>query len=419
MSERFQQLQEELIDGARIQDAYDLSTINLIAPASPTPLKYFYDLPLRHNAIAEGLLGHRPYAGVEGFNRIEAIAAEAATLLFGAEHANVQPHSVSQANQAVYQALLENGDRVLAMRFSDGGHLTHGLRTNFSGRFFDFGFYGVDTNTGLIDYDTLEEQAKDFKPKLIVCGASSYPRVIDFERLADISSKAGAYLMADLSHPAGLIVAKRFPQPFPHCDVVTLTPDKTMLGPHGGIILCKKDLTEKIDRGVHPGVQSSVPLRRIYQMAQCFIDANDPWFTDYIDRVIKNIKVFESQFKDTPNMMVTGGSDTHLMVINTRNVFGLTGRDSEGLLESISILTNRQVIPGERLGPYVASGLRFGTSWITARGYDEAETGAITGIMLDNLSDPKNPLVQERSRGLVNDLLKIKRSNDVWYEELI
>lgn len=418
MTERFQQLQQELIEGARIQDAYDLNTINLIAPASPTPLKYFYDLPLRHNAIAEGLLGRRPYAGVEGFNRIEAIAAEAACLLFGAEHANVQPHSVSQANQAVYQALLNNGDRVLAMRFSDGGHLTHGLRTNFSGRFFDFDFYGVDKTTGLIDYDSLEEKAKEFRPKLIVCGASSYPRAIDFERLADISHKTGSYLMADLSHPAGLIVAKRFPQPFPHCDVVTFTPDKTMLGPHGGIILCKDKLRERIDSGVHPGVQSSVPLRRIYEMAQCLIDANNPSFIDYIDRVIKNIKVFEKSFNRTEDMMIAGGSDTHLMVINTRDTFSLTGKDSEELLESIGILTNRQVIPGERLRPYVASGLRFGTSWITARGYNEDETEVIANLMLDNLSNPNDPMIINRSQQVVKDILSVRREKDVWSEEV-
>lgn len=417
MNERFKCLQQELVEGARIQDGYDLSTINLIAPASPTPLRYFYDLPLRHNAIAEGILGNRPYAGVKGFNRIEGIAVEAACLLFGAEHANVQAHSVSQANQAVYQALLRNGERVLAMKFSDGGHLTHGLRSNFSGRFFDFDFYGVDQTTGLIDYDALEEKARDFRPKLIVCGASSYPRAIDFERLAGIAAKAGSYLMADLSHPAGLVVAKRFPQPFPHCDVVTFTLDKTMLGPHGGIILCKNGLGVQIDKGVHPGVQSSVPLRRIYQIAQCLIDASDPWFIDYIERVIKNIKVFEHSFSGIPDMMITGGSDTHLMVINTRDVFGLTGKDAEGLLEGIGILTNRQVIPGERLKPYIASGLRFGTSWVTARGYNEVETGVIAGIMLDNLSDPNKPAVQERSKSMVSDLLKIRRRNDVWNEE--
>lgn len=417
MNERFQCLQQELVEGARIQDGYDLSTINLIAPASPTPLRYFYDLPLRHNAIAEGVLGNRPYAGVEGFNRIEGIAAEAACLLFGAEHANVQAHSVSQANQAVYQALLRNGERVLAMKFSDGGHLTHGLRSNFSGRFFDFDFYGVDQTTGLIDYDALEEKARTFMPKLIVCGASSYPRAIDFERLATIASRTGSYLMADLSHPAGLVVAKRFPQPFPHCDVVTFTLDKTMLGPHGGVILCRNGLSVQIDKGVHPGVQSSVPLRRIYQIAQCLIDASNPWFSDYIDRVVRNIKVFEREFKGIPEMMITGGSDTHLMVINTRDVFGLTGKDVEGLLEGIGILTNRQVIPGERLKPYITSGLRLGTSWVTARGYNEAETGEIARIMLDNLSDPDKPVVQNRSTKAVKELLQIKRTNDVWYKE--
>lgn len=416
MIDRFAELQRELIAGARQQDAYDLSTINLIAPASPTRLKYFEGLPLRHNAIAEGLLGHRPYAGVAGFNRIEAVAVEAAKTLFGAEHANVQPHSVSQANQAVYQALLENGDRVLAMKFTDGGHLTHGLSANFSGRFFDFDFYGVDPRTGLIDYGALKKQAQDFHPKMIVCGASSYPRAIDFERLGKISSGVGAYLMGDLSHPAGLIAAKRFPQPFPACDVVTLTPDKTMIGPHGGIILSKGELAAKIDRGMHPGVQSSVPLRRIYQTAQCMIDAAQPDFVEYIDQVIKNIKVFESSFRVVPDMMITGGSDTHLMVLNTKNSLGLTGKDSEELLESLDILTNRQVIPGETLRPYTASGLRLGTTWITARGYKETEAAQIAAIILENLGDPNNSLVQNRSRGLVRDILSVKRKDDVWYE---
>ena len=416
MQERFQTLQEELIGGARLQDQYDLNTINLIAPASPTPLRYFYNSPLRHNAIAEGLLGKRPYAGVEGFNKIESIAAEAACLLFGAEHANVQPHSVSQANQAVYQGLLDNGDRVLAMKFNDGGHLTHGLKSNFSGRFFNFDFYGVDEN-GLLNYSDIENKAKDFQPKLIVCGASSYPRTIDFEALGDISRQIGAYLMADLSHPAGLIVGGNFPKPFPNCDVVTLTLDKTMLGPHGGIILTKESLGERIDKAVHPGVQSSVPLRRIYEMAQCLLDAGSPWFTDYIDRVIRNIKVFEKEFSQYPDLMVTGGSDTHLMVLNTYKTFGLTGKDAEVLLEKMGILANRQVVPGETQKPYVASGLRLGTSWITARGYTEDEAGIIANVILKNLSDPNNTSLQDESKQVLNGLLKIKRERDVWYEE--
>ena len=223
--------------------------------------------------------------------------------------------------------------------------------------------------------------------------------------------------MADLSHPAGLIVANRFPKPFPYCDVVTFTPDKTMLGPHGGIILCKNSLSKQIDKGVHPGVQSSVPLRRIYEMAQCLIDASKPEFQDYIDRVIRNIKVFEREFQRVPDLMITGGSDTHLMVLNTKDTFGLTGRVAEGVLEKVDILTNRQVIPGEKLAPYVASGLRLGTSWITARGYSEAETGEIARIILNLLSDHKSSVVQERSRGIVADLLKVRRLNDVWYQE--
>lgn len=418
MQERFQELQQQLIEGARIQDEYDLHTINLIAPASPTPLKYFHNTPLRHNAIEEGLLGRRPYAGAEGFNRIESIAVEAACALFNADHANVQPHSVSQANQAVYQALLENGDRVLAMKFTDGGHLTHGMPANFSGRFFDFDFYGTDNN-GLLDYDQIRQQALAFKPKLIVCGASSYPRTIDFEKLGEIAKESGAYLMADLSHPAGLVVGDKFPKPFPHCDVVTLTLDKTMLGPHGGIILTKDELKDKIDKAVHPGVQSSVPLRRIYEMAQCLLDAQGPWFQDYIDRVIKNIKVFEDEFSQYPGLMVTGGSDTHLMVLNTRDVFGLTGKESEAALEKIGILVNRQVVPGETLKPYVASGIRLGTSWITARGYSEGETRLIAKIILANLQDSTNEQLQSHSKELLDQLLEIKRDNDVWRDEEI
>jgi len=411
----FQKLKKELLVAAKKQDEYDLNTINLIAPASPTPLKYFYNLPLKHNAIAEGLLEDRPYAGVEGFNRIERIAAEAACTLFKAEHANVQPHSVSQANQAVYQALLNYGDKVLAMRFDAGGHLTHGMSRNFSGIFYNFNFYGVDKN-GWLDYEEVRRKSLEFKPKLIVCGASSYPRVIEFDKLAAIAKETGAYLMADLSHPAGLIVAGRFPQPFPHCDVVTLTLDKTMLGPHGGIVLCKNKLSQRIDKAIHPGVQSSVPLRRIYQIAQCLIDSSSFWFKDYINRVIRNIKIFEKKFSQYSGLVVTGGSDTHLMVLNTYKVFGLTGKRAEEILENLGILTNRQVVPGETLKPYIASGIRLGTAWITARGYSEEETGIIADIILENLSDPTNISLQKESKNKLKELLKIKRKNDVWYE---
>jgi len=412
----FEKLERELVEAAEMQDKYDLETVNLIAPASPTPLRYFYDLPLRHNAIAEGLLENRPYAGVEGFNRIERITVELACTLFGAEHANVQPHSVSQANQAVYQALLEDGDRVLAMSFDAGGHLTHGLKRNFSGRFFDFEFYGVE-GQGWLNYPEVERKAHEFKPKLIVCGASSYPRIIDLEKLAQIARQMGAYLMADLSHPAGLIVADKFPRPFPYCDVVTLTLDKTMLGPHGGIILCKKELSKKIDKGVHPGVQSSIPLRRLYQMALCLLDCARPEFTGFIERLLRNMKVFEEEFAKYPNLMITGGSDTHLMVLNTYKVFGLTGKEAESLLEGIGILTNRQVVPNEQFKPYVASGIRLGATWITARGYTEEEVRIIAKIILENLKEPENVKLQERSKQELAELLRRKRDKDVWSEE--
>lgn len=415
-TEAFTNLQRELQEGAYWQDRYDLNTINLIAPASPTPAKYCDGIPLRHNAIAEGLLEQRPYAGVEGFNRIERVAVQAARLLFGAQHANVQPHSVSQANQAAYQALLEPGDSVLAMRFDVGGHLTHGLRKNFSGTFYNFDFYGTD-NEGIIDYEEVRQKARANNPRMIVCGASSYPRAIDFERLGAIAQESSAYLMADLSHPAGLIAAGRLPSPFPHCDVVTFTLDKTMLGPHGGIILTTEALKGKIDKAVHPGVQSSIPLRRLYAMGQCLIDASKPEFRDYIDRLVDNMKAFENVFSAYPDLLVTGGSDTNLMVLNTHKTFGLTGKAAEGLLESLTILTNRQVVPGEELKPYVASGIRLGTAWITARGYTEKECTQIAEIIVANLKDPTNQGLQEASRRQLAALLTVPREKDVWEGE--
>lgn len=412
-----QAMETELVAAAKHQDEYDLSTINLIAPATPTPSRYVDDIPLRHNAIAEGLLGKRPYAGAEGFNRVETVAVAAAKILFHADHANVQPHSVSQANQAVYQAVLAPGDPVLAMRFDAGGHLTHGLGRNFSGLHYNFDFYGLDED-GIIDYDDINKKAQANKPKLIVCGASSYPREIDFGRIHEIAQDVGAYLLADLSHPAGLIAADRFPQPFPDCDIVTLTPDKTLLGPHGGIILSTDELKDRIDGAVHPGVQSSVPLRRIYGTAQCLIDAQKPWFKDYIDRVLSNMKVFESDFSKYPDLMVTGGSSTHLMVLDTYHTFGVTGRDAEGLLENLGILTNRQVIPGEALKPYVASGIRLGTSWITARAYTRTESSLIARSIINNLKDPTNAELQQQTREDLEPLLHLKRKGDVWYDEV-
>lgn len=414
--ETLEALQAELIDAARQQDEYDLSTINLIAPATPTPYEHCDALPLRHNAIAEGLLNERPYAGVEGFNRIERVAVQAACLLFNAEHANVQPHSVSQANQAVYQALLNHGDKVLAMRFDAGGHLTHGMRRNFSGQTYNFDFYGLD-RAGFIDYDEVEEKAAEHQPKMIVCGGSSYPHTIEFDKLGKTADAVGAYLVADLSHPAGLIAANRFPKPFPDCDIVTLTADKTLLGPHGGIILCKQELSEQVDAAVHPGVQSSVPLRRIYGIGKSLLDANTPWFRDYIDRLLNNMDSFEEVLKDYPGLMVSGGSSTHLMVLDTYNTFRITGKDAEFLLESVGILTNRQTIPGETLKPYVASGIRIGTSWITARGYSTDESKLIAKSIVSILENPTDTDLKTRVKIDLSALLKVERQKDVWYGE--
>lgn len=412
-----QEIESELMSAAKLQDQYDLSTINLIAPASPTPAAYCDGMPLKHNAIAEGRLGNRPYAGVEGFNRIEQIAADAAKVVFGAEHANVQPHSVSQANQAVYHALAKPGDPILAMRFDAGGHLTHGLDQNFSGQFYDFSFYGVGSD-GYIDYDEVRDRAIETQPRIIICGAASYPRSIDFEKFASVAEEVGAYLLGDMSHPAGLIAADRYPQPFPSCDVVTLTLDKTALGPHGGLVMSKADIASEIDKAVHPGVQSSVPLRRIYSIAQCLLDVQKPWFRGYVDRLLENMDEFEAVFSETPDLMVTGGSDTHMMVLDTLNTFGLTGKLAEDLLERMDILTNRQVIPGETQKPFVGSGIRLGGAWITARGYDTEEVRVIGESMVENFEDPLNATLQEATRMRMREILQRQHPNDVWTGEV-
>ena len=404
--------ERELFAAASAQDTYDLKTINLIAPASPTKPEYCDDLPLRHNPIIEGLLGRRPYAGADSCNRIEQVAVDAAKSLFSADHANVQPHSVSQANQAVYDALLKPGDNVLAMRFDAGGHLTHGLAKNFSGKQYNFYFYGL-TPEGLVDYDQMNDLARENTPQLIVCGASSYPRFFDFERIAEIADSVGARVLADLSHPAGFVAAKRFPPPFPACDVVTLTPDKTMLGGHGGLILCKEYLKDDIDAAVHPGAQSSIPMRRIFGLARCLLDAHKPEFANFIDRVYANMKVIEHTFAENGGVMITGGSDTHLMVIDTLSPYGLTGKAAEVALEEARILTNRQVIPGDKKPPYIGSGVRLGTTWSTARGFDQCEMKEVADAMIKVLHKPTSRIIKEVGDRMLA-LCQVPRELDVW-----
>lgn len=415
--EQLSMLGSELEQAQLRQDRYDDETVCLIAPASPTKPKYCDDITLKHNPIAEGLLGHRPYAGAEHLNTIEQVAVDAAKSLFGAEHANVQPHSVSDANAAAYFATLDLGDPVLAMRFDAGGHLTHGMRKNYSGRLYDFSFYGLGDD-GYIDYDEVEQLAKELRPKMIVCGASSYPRDIDFERLGDISKEVDAKLLADVSHPAGLIAAGRFPQPFPHCDIVTLTPDKTMLGAHGGLILSKEELADRIDSAVHPGVQSSIPFRRIAALAHCLIDSHGEEFNGYIDRVLSNMDIFTAVIEQAKSRqaMVTGGSSTHLMVLETLGSFGITGKDAEAALENANILTNRQVVPNDTQKPYVASGVRLGTSWITGRGYEPDEVSTIAESVVGILERPDDAQYQAAVIDRMSEITSTPHELDVWRE---
>lgn len=412
-----QSIEDELNVAAEYQDIYDLCTTNLIAPASPTPQRYTSTM-LRHNAIAEGNIGNRLYAGVDGFNKIEMMAASLACSIFNADHANVQSHSVSQANQAVYQAVLDSGDCVIAMNFKDGGHLTHGLKVNFSGKNYRFCFYGLD-DKGYINYDEIEEKVVEYRPKLLVCGGSSYPRSIDFKRIKTICEKVGTLILADLSHPAGFVAANRFPQPFPFCDFVTITLDKTMLGPHGGIILCKEKFAHQIDLAVHPGVQSSIPLRRIFEMALCLLDASKPSFSEFIDRIYRNSQVFSEVFSKRENLLVTGGTDTHIILLNTMYSYGITGKNVENFLEKkIGVLCNRQVMPGDKEKSSIASGIRIGTTWITARGYSEKDAYNVAMNVLMLLEDTDNLELVSKIRRELESLLLEKRNNDVWLDEL-
>lgn len=410
------ELRNRLLDSGKDQDCLERGTINLIASDNACPTSYLHDLPYRGYGITEGLVGDRPFAGSQFFDEMEAVGVEAACRLFGAEHANLQPPSCSQANQAVYQGLLKDDDRVLALDFRAGGHLTHGLRVNFSGRFFDFKFYGLDPTSGLIDYDNLAAVTKSWQPRLLVFGSSSYPRLVDFQRLRQIADSVGAYLMGDLSHEAGLVAGGALPQPFPHIDVMTCSLDKTLRGPHGGTILCKRSLAAAIDKGVHPGTVSSILMRRIFHAALALVDAHSESFREYTRRVIENAQGFVRQFSEHQNLMITGGTDTHMVILDTRKIFGLSGGDAERLLERAGILANRQVLPSDPQKIRESSGIRLGSAWISSRGYEISEAEHVAQCVLSLLTSPNDAEALERTSAEVRTLTSRRRVRDVWSE---
>ena len=322
------------------------------------------------NKYAEGYPGKRYYGGCQCVDVVENIARERAKKLFGAEHANVQPHSGSQANTAVYVALLQPGDTVMGMSLADGGHLTHGSPVNLSGLYYHFVPYGVDPETHLIDYDRLEEQAVTVKPKLIVAGASAYPRVIDFPRMAEIAKKCGAYLMVDMAHIAGLVAAGLHPSPVPYADVVTTTTHKTLRGPRGGMILCREELAKKIDKAIFPGIQGGPLLHIIAAKAVCFGEALKPEFRAYQEQIVKNAKILADTLVAEGFDLVSGGTDNHLMLVDLRR-FGVTGKEMEHRLDEVHITVNKNAIPNDPQCPFITSGIRVGTPAATTRGLKE------------------------------------------------
>lgn len=323
------------------------------------------------NKYAEGYSGKRYYGGCHNVDEVETLAIERAKKLFGAEHANVQPHSGSQANMAIYMAMLNPGDTILGMDLSNGGHLTHGSKVNFSGKIYNFISYGVD-NDGYIDYDDVEKKAIENNPKLILAGASAYPRKIDFKRFREIADKVGAYFMVDMAHIAGLVCTGEHESPVPYADFVTSTTHKTLRGPRGGLILCKEEYAKKIDSCIFPGIQGG-PLEHIIAgKAVCFKEALDESFKEYAHQVVLNAKVLAESLLGYGFNLVSGGTDNHLMLIDLRNK-GITGKMATELLDSVGITVNKNAVPNDPEKPMVTSGIRIGTAAVTTKGLKEED----------------------------------------------
>lgn len=348
------------------------------------------------NKYAEGYPAKRYYGGCQVVDEVEELARERAKKLFGAEHANVQPHSGSQANMAVYFTILQPGDTVLGMDLSHGGHLTHGSAVNFSGRLYNFVSYGVNKETEMIDYEQIRRLALEYKPKLIVAGASAYSRIIDFKKLKDICDEVGAYFMVDMAHIAGLVATGAHPSPVPYADFVTSTTHKTLRGPRGGLILCKEKYAKALDKNIFPGIQGGPLMHTIAAKAVCFKEALQPEFKEYINKVVKNCKVLAEELVKYDFKLVSNGSDNHLILVDLNNK-NITGKDAEKLLDSIGITVNKNTVPNETKSPFVTSGIRIGTAAVTTRGFDEEDMKEVAALINDaienkdeNLSSLKN-----------------------------
>ena len=341
------------------------------------------------NKYAEGYPGKRYYGGCEHVDVVETLAIERAKRLFGAEHANVQPHSGSQANFAVYFAMLKPGDTIVGMNLSHGGHLTHGSPVNVSGTYFNVVPYGVNAETQQIDYDEFRKIVLEAKPKLIIAGGSAYSRQIDFKKMADVAHEVGAIFMVDMAHFAGLVAAGLHPNPVEYADIVTTTTHKTLRGPRGGMILCKEEYAKAIDKAVFPGIQGGPLMHVIAAKAVALGEALQPEFKEYAEQVIKNAKILAAELMAKGLTIVSGGTDTHVMLVDVRNT-GLTGKEAEQLLDEIGITANKNTIPFDPASPFVTSGVRLGTPALTTRGLKEDDMKEIADIIATVLQNPED-----------------------------
>ena len=355
------------------------------------------------NKYAEGYPGRRYYGGCENADIIESLAIERAAKLFGAEHANVQPHSGAQANMAVYFAQLEPGDTVMGMQLDHGGHLTHGAKVNFSGKLYNFIPYGVDRESELIDYDELKRLALEHHPKLIVAGCSAYPRIIDFPRLRSIADEAGALLMVDMAHIAGLVAGGAHPSPFPHAQIVTSTTQKSLRGPRGGFILCKGDLARGIDFAVFPFMQGGPLMQAVAGKAVCFGEALKPDFALYARQVVANCGALAGELSKAGMRLVSGGTDNHLLLVDVTPL-GITGQQAERALQSVGIIANKNAIPYDTKPPRVTSGLRLGSPAVTSRGFAEAEMKEVARLISRVLTNIDDPGEGQKAAAAVKDL---------------
>ena len=340
------------------------------------------------NKYAEGLPGKRYYGGCEEVDKIEGIAIERAKKLFNAEFANVQPHSGAQTNHEVFNAFLEPGDTYMGMKLDHGGHLSHGLKANLSGRYYNVVPYGVDKDTGLIDYDEVERLALECKPKMIICGASAYSRVIDFKRFREIADKVGAILFADVAHYAGLIVGGAYPSPFPYCDVVTTTTHKTLRGPRSGLILAKKEYESVLNKSVFPGVQGGPHMHTIAAKAIAFKEAMSDEFKAYANQVVANARALAKALMEDGYKIVSGGTDSHVLIIDLRSK-GVTGKEAQEWLDKVNITANKNTIPYDPQPPTICSGLRIGTPALTTRGMKEVQMKKVAQLINRALVEAK------------------------------